>query len=102
MQRVIVILLVFVAGLFGGWYLVLRDSFHMADKEMAEAGVQIRDHMPEFMERMKRSDDMTAALALGTFKRLEQGNVDGAKKLLLPWIGGYYRRYHAKGGDQKI
>lgn len=113
MQRVIVVLLVFVAGLFGGWYLgytrlvtkqyrVLRDSFHMTDKEIAEAGVQIRDHMPEFMERMKRSDDMTAALALATFKRLEQGNVDGAKKLLLPWIGGYYRRYHTKGGDQKI
>ena len=74
----------------------------MTDKEMAEAGAQVRDHMPEFMERMKRSDDMTAALALGAFKRLGQGNVDGAKKLLLPWIGGYYRQYHAKGGDKKI
>ncbi len=56
--------------------------------------------MPEFMERMKREDDMTAALALGTVKRLEQGNAEGAKKLLLPFIGGYYRRYHAKGGDR--
>jgi len=48
---------------------------------------------------MKREDQLIAALALGTFKRLDQGNAEGAKKLLLPCIGGYYRRYHAKGGD---
>ena len=112
MKRLIVVLLAFLAGLSLGWYFgytrpvtkqyrVLRDTlFHMTDKQMADAGAQIRDHMPEFMERMKREDDMTAALALGTVKRLEQGNAEGAKKLLLPFIGGYYRRYHAKGGDR--
>jgi|SRR6266496_2072428 len=112
MKRFIIVLLAFLAGLAVGWYFgytrpvtkqyrVLRDTlFHMTDKQMADAGAQFRDHMPEFMERMKREDDMTAALALGTVKRLEQGNAEGAKKLLLPFIGGYYRRYHAKGGDR--
>jgi hypothetical protein len=52
--------------------------------------------------KIEWTDDMTAALALGTFKRLEEGNVDGAKKLQLTFIGGYYRRYHTKGGDEKI
>jgi hypothetical protein len=114
MKRLIIVLLAFLAGLAVGWYFgytrpvtkqyrVLRDTlFHMTDKQMADAGAQIRDHIPEFMERMKRSDDMTTVLALGTYKRLDQGNIDGAKKFLVPWIGGYYRRYHTKGSDEKI
>ena len=111
MKHLLISLLALVIGVCLGWYFgytrpvtkqyrALRDSFQMSDKQMAEAGAQIRDHMPEFMERMKREDDVTAALALGTVKRLEQGNAEGAKKLLLPFIGGYYRRYHAKGGDR--
>jgi len=105
-----------VVGIAVGWFLgytrpvtkgyrELKSALHltdMPDKQMAEAGAQIRDHMPEFIERMKREDDVIAALALGTFKRMEQGDVEGAKKLQLPWIGGYYRRYHAKGGDKDI
>ncbi len=83
MKRFIIVLLAFLAGLAVGWYFgytrpvtkqyrVLRDTlFHMTDKQMADAGAQFRDHMPEFMERMKREDDMTAALALGTVKRLD-------------------------------
>ena len=116
MKQLILVLLSLVIGVCVGWhfgytrpvtkgYRELKDALHitnMPDKQMAEVGAEIRDHMPEFMERMKRSDDMTAALALGTLKRLEQGNVDAAKKLQLPFIGGYYRRYHSKGGDQKI
>lgn len=114
MKRLIIVLLAFLAGLAVGWYCgytrpvtkqyrVLKDTlFHMTDKQIADAGAQIRDHMPEFIERMKRSDDVAAALALGTFKRLDQGNIDGAKKLQLPFIGGYYRQYHTKGGDPKI
>ena len=114
MKQLLLALLSLVIGVYVGWYFgytrpvtkgyrELKDALHltdMPDKQMAEAGAQIRDHMPEFLERMKREDDMTAALALGTVKRLEQGNTEGAKKLLLPFIGGYYRRYHAKGGDR--
>ncbi len=114
MKHLLVALVSVLIGISVGWYFgytrpvtkgyrVLKEALHitdMPDKQLAEAGAQIRDHMPEFMERMKREDDMTAALALGTVKRLELGNAEGAKKLLLPFIGGYYRRYHAKGGDR--
>ena len=114
MKQLPLVLFSLVIGVCVGWYFgytrpvtkgyrELKDALHvtdMPDKQMAEVGAEIRDHMPEFMERMKREDDMTAALALGTVKRLEQGNAEGAKKLLLPFIGGYYRRYHAKGGDR--
>jgi hypothetical protein len=116
MRQLLVALASVFIGLSVGWYLgytrpvtkgyrQLKAALHitdMPDKQMAEAGAQIRDHMPEFIERMKREDDMNAALALGTVKRLEEGNAEGAKKLLLPFIGGYYRRYHAKDGDQDI
>lgn len=116
MKQLLLVLLSLVMGGSIGWYFgytrpvtkgyrEVKDALHMTnvpDKQMAEVGVEIRDHMPEFIERMKREDDVTAALALGTFKRLEQGDVDAAKKLQLPFIGGYYRRYHSKGGDQKI
>ena len=116
MKQLLLVLLTFVIGVFVGWYFgytrpitkkyrELKDALHltdMPDKEMAKVGAEIRDHMPEFIERMKRSDDMTTTLALGTFTRLEQGNVDAAKKLQLLFIGGYYRRYHSKGGDQRI
>jgi hypothetical protein len=116
MKRYIIVPVTFVVGLGAGWYFgytrpvtkgyrELKAALHlteMPDKQMAEAGAQIRDHMPEFIERMKRSDDMAASLALGSFKREEQGNVDGAKKLQLQFIGNYYRQYHAKGGDGKI
>ena len=110
-------IILLIAVLFGsciGWYFgytrpvakqyrIVRDQmFHVTDKEMAEAGGQVREHFPQFIEGMKREDDLIAAVALGTFKRLDQGNVEGAKKVLLPWIGNYYRRYHAKGGDQKM
>jgi hypothetical protein len=116
MKQLLVALVSVLIGVSVGWclgytrpvtkqYRVLKDALHMADmpdKQIAEVGAEIRNHMPEFMERMRRSDDMTAALALGTFKRLEEGNVDGAKKLQLTFIGGYYRQYHTKGGDEKI
>src|SRR5437764_836723 len=115
MKQLLLVLLSLVIGGSIGWYFgytrpvtkgyrEVKDALHMTnvpDKQMAEVGAEIRDHMPEFMERMKRSDDMTTVLALGTYKRLDQGNIDGAKKLLVPWIGGYYRRYHTKGGDEK-
>ena len=116
MKHLVVVLLGLLVGVYLGWYFgytrpvtkgyrELKGALHltdMPDKQMAEVGAEIRDHLPEFMERMKRSGDMTAALALGTFKRLDQGNMDGAKKLQRPFIGGYYRQYHTKGGDQKI
>jgi hypothetical protein len=116
MKRPVIVLLAFLAGLAVGWYFgytrpvtkgyrEIKDVLQwtdMPDKQMADVGVQIRDHMPEFIESMKRSDDMTAVLALAAFTRLEKGNVDGAKNVLLPCIGSYYRRYHAKGGDEKI
>jgi hypothetical protein len=116
MKHLFVALVSVLIGISVGWYFgytrpvtkgyrELKEALHitdMPDNQFAEAGAQIRDHMLEFMERIKRSDDMTAALALGTFKRLEQGNLDAAKKLQLTFIGGYYRRYHSKGGDQKI
>ena len=116
MKQLIVILLSVVIGVSVGWYFgytrpvtkgyrELKSVLHlteMPDKQMAKIGAEIRDHMPEFMDSMKRSDDMTTAVALAAYSRLDQGNVDGAKKVLLPCIGGYYRHYHTSGGDQKI
>jgi hypothetical protein len=116
MKQLLLALLSLAIGVYVGWYFgytrpvtkgyrELKDALHltdMPDKQMAEAGAQIRDHMPEFLERMKRSDDMTTALALAAYSRVDQGNIDGAKNVLLPYIGRYYRHYHTSGGDQKI
>ena len=116
MKQLLLVLLGLVIGVCVGWYFgftrpvtkgyrELKEALHvtdMPDKQMAEVGAEIRDHMAEFMERMKRSDDMTTAVALAAYCRLDQGNVDGAKKVLLPCIGGYYRHYHTSGGDEKI
>jgi len=74
----------------------------MTDQQMAEAGAQVRDNLPQFIEGMKREDQLIAALALGIVRRLEVGKVEASKKELLPFIGNYYRRYHAKGGDPNL
>ena len=114
MKRAIVLLIVLLFGSCIGWYFgytrpvakqyrVIRDQmFHMTDKEMAEAGGKVREHFPQFMEGMKRSDDLTAAIALAAFERIDQGNTEGAKKLLLAPVRDYYQRYTGKGGDPAI
>lgn len=79
-------------------YHYVRDNFHMTDKEMAEIG----PHIHEYFEDVKRQDEMAAALGLGSFKYLERGDVEGAKKRLLMAVGSYYRLYHNKGGDTNL
>ena len=114
MKRAIVLLVVFLFGSCIGWYfgytrpvarqyrLVRDQMFHMTDKEMAEAGTQVREQFPQFIEGMKRSDDLTTVLALSAFERIDQGNAESAKKLLLVPVRSYYQRYTGKGGDPAI
>jgi hypothetical protein len=114
MKRAIVLLIVLLLGscigLYFGYtrpvarqYRLVRDQmFHMTDKDMADAGTQVREHLPQFIEGMKRSDDLTAAIALSAVERIDQGNTEGAKKLLLVPVRNYYQRYSGKGGDPQI
>lgn len=79
-------------------YRDVRDSLHMTDKEMADVGGKL----PQFVEDMKRQDEMTAFVALAVLKLLEKDDVEGAKEVLARHVGSYYRLYHAKGGDAKL
>ena len=116
MKRIIPLLICLFVGVGIGWYFgytrptaknrrellaqyqYVRDNFHMTDAEMAEAGPKI----PQYFEDMKRQDEMAAVVALGAFKHLERGEIDGSKKSMLRAIGSYYRVYHTKGGDTNI
>ncbi len=113
MKRAILLLAFMLFGVCIGWYFgytrpvakqyrIIRDAWHITDYEMAEAGAKIQDNLPQFIEGMKRTDDIATALSLGTIKFLNRGDVRGAKKLLLTPVGAYYRRYHGKGGDPDI
>ncbi len=79
-------------------YQSAKDNLQMTDAQMAEA----RTKVPQYFEDMKRQDEMTAAVALGAFKRLERGDTNSAKKRLAWHVGSYYRLYHAKGGDTNL
>ena len=67
----------------------------MTDEQMAEAGPKVS----QYFEDMKRQDEMAAKVSFAAFIYLERGNVEEAKNRLLPHFTGYYRIYHAKGGD---
>ena len=79
-------------------YDAAKDALRMSDQEMADAGVKI----PEFMEGMKRTDEMAAAVALGVFGMLQRGETEAAKKRLLMPIGSYYRLYRNRGGNTNL
>jgi hypothetical protein len=74
-------------------YQEIRDDFHMTDEEMADVGRKL----PQYIEDMKRQDEMAAVVALGAFKLLEKDDVKGAKESLARHVGLYYRLHHAKG-----
>jgi hypothetical protein len=79
-------------------YQEVRDNFHMTDTEMADVGRKF----PQYLEDMKRQDEMAAVIALGALKLLEKDDVKGAREVLARHVGSYYRLYHAKSGDAKV
>ena len=113
MRRIVPFLICLFVGIGIGWYFgytrpsaknerellaqyhYVRDNFHMTDAEMAEAGPKI----PQYFEDVKRQDEMAAIVSLAAIKRLEGGYTNEAEHILLHVVGGYYRAYHAKGGD---
>jgi hypothetical protein len=113
MKRVIPYLLCVLVGVFIGWkvgytlpaatqhrkllkdYQDVKAQVHMSDDELANVGTKV----PQFLQDMKRSDEMAAAMALSAFYPLEKGDIEAAKKWLTRAIGNYYLQYHDKGGD---
>jgi hypothetical protein len=79
-------------------YQCVKENFHLTDEEMADIGPKL----PQYLEDMKRQDEMTAHVGLAVLKLLESDDIKGAKEVLARHIGGYYYVYHAKGGDAKL
>jgi hypothetical protein len=116
MKRIFPFLICILLGVGIGWYFgyirpsaenqreilrqyeFVRDGFQMTNQEMAEAGPKI----PRFFEDMKRQDELAAIFALGGFRYLDRGDIEGAKTHLLKAVGSYYRVYHNKGGDTNL
>jgi len=116
MKRIVPFLVCVMLGVGVGWYFgytrpvvkqqrqllreyqEIRDDFHMTDEEMADVGRKI----PQYIEDMKRKDEMAAIVALTAFKLLEKDDVKGAKQVLARHVGIYYVLYHEKGGDAEL
>lgn len=67
-------------------YKWVRESANMTDAEFAELGTKV----PQYMEDVKRQDEMAAIVALSAFQSLERGEVDATKRHLASHIGIYY------------
>ena len=114
MKRALLIIVSLLFGICVGWYFgytrpvakqyrMLRDELHVTDHDMVAMGKDWTANRSAIFDAMKRSDDMVTALALASLIRLDRGDIDGTKKLLLPHVGFYYRRYHGKNtGDAKL
>src|SRR5689334_20032484 len=105
MKRILSLLACLCIGVGAGWYFgytrpalehqreILkqyqwaRDNFQMTDAEMAESGAKI----PQYIEDVKRQEEVAAAVALGAFKYLERGDTNTAKSRLAWRVGSYYR-----------
>src|SRR5215468_4369598 len=103
MKTALTVLIAMLAGFGLGWYFgttrpslknqreilrqyqYVRDNFHMTDAEMADFG----EHQHEYWDAMKRQDEIAAAVALGTLKKLNHGDTDGAKHTLETTISIY-------------
>jgi hypothetical protein len=70
----------------------------MTDEQMADVGRKF----PQYLEDMKRKDEMAAIVALAAFKALEKDDVNGAKQFLVRHVGSYYYLYHGRGGDPEL
>jgi hypothetical protein len=111
MKNALAVLIAILAGLGIGWYFgntrpglknqrellrqyqYVRDNFHMTDAEMADFG----EHQQEYFDAMKRQDEMAAAIALNTLKKLNHEDTDGAKHTLETTISIYYRGHRTDG-----
>jgi hypothetical protein len=113
MSRLVIVLVSVAIGVAIGWYFgytrpvtkqyrILRDTVKFSDEEMAKTGAELKGHLPEIIEGWKRGDEIETMMALGALKRLESGNTDEAKKLLLTSVRTYYREYHERGGNRDI
>jgi site-specific DNA-adenine methylase len=78
-------------------YRIVRDNFHMTDEEMADFG----KHRQEYLDAMKRQDEMAAAIALGALVKLDSGDLEKAKSRLQTAISIYYRG-HRDDGDSNV
>ncbi len=79
-------------------YRYVRDNFQLTDAEMAEFG---RDYR-QFRKDLIRQDELAATVALAALKKLESGDTDAAKAVLLRHVGMYYRLYHDKDGNKTL
>jgi len=113
MKRFLLVALSLFIGCLLGWYIgytrplaeqqrYMRGITGMTDRQMAQASAEVMTNLPAYIQSMKREDDITTALALGILKQLDRGNVEGAKRLLIPPARSYYLRYHASGGNPQI
>ena len=116
MKRTVPFVVCVMLGIGIGWYLgftrpvaqrqrqllkeyhEVREDFNMSDEEMIDTGRKF----PQYLEDMKRQDEMNAVVALGAFKLLEMDDVEGAKESLAFHVGSYYRLYHSSGRDAQV
>jgi hypothetical protein len=78
-------------------YRYVRDNFHMTDAEMADFG----EHQAEYLNALKRQDEMAAVIALGALVKIEQGDIATARSRLEKTISIYYRG-HRDDGDSNV
>jgi hypothetical protein len=81
-------------------YETVRDGFRLTDTQMVEVAAYL-PLLPELREDVKRSDEFAAAVDLNAVGRLEHGNTEGAKELLLTTVAKYYQR-HRHDGDTNL
>lgn len=81
-----------------GEYQRVRDAFQLTDKEMAEWG----GRLPEFFDSARRQDEFAALVALGSLRRLENGDTAAAKEMLTKAISIYYRGHKHDGNTNLL
>lgn len=69
----------------------------MTDAEMADFG----EHRQEYLEAMKRQDEMAAVIALAALVKLDEGDLEKAKWRLRTMVSIYYRG-HKLDGDSNV